>query len=233
MRLWDEIFMVKFSLTNRYIMGIFNGTDDNTVEGGIKCKKGDPGPKGVPGNPGPKGDQGNPGPKGDPGNQGPKGDQGANSSYDNTIYRRSVVGDGLSISLTNLQTKPDGNPDANTMSYYDLPSALKEQLACLIWKYGSPWWFCSDWWRSECIYIIVKSAKRQNINDCSFSRAALVCECWQLFFFSLPIQTENVFNYLTCVLAPGLLLAAHSSKQTEERERHLHSVERHHAAKTL
>ena len=95
---------------------------------GDKGDKGDQGGQGPRGVQGIKGERGPKGDQGDKGDQGPKGDQGANSFYDNTIHRRLEIGNNLIVSLTNLKTKPDGNPDIDTISYYDLPSALKEQF---------------------------------------------------------------------------------------------------------
>ena len=92
---------------------------------GDQGDKGDQGPRGVQGL---KGDRGPKGDKGDQGDQGPKGDQGPNSSYDNTIYRRSEIENTLSVAITNLNTKPDGSPDIDTTSYYNVPSALKKQF---------------------------------------------------------------------------------------------------------
>ena len=125
------------------MMGIFNDDLSPNQTIGGKGEKGDRGPRGLKGNPGSKGDQGlkgDQGPKGDrglrgikgnqglKGDQGPKGDQGVDSSYDNTIYRRSTIGNGLNISITNPQVKPDGSLNEGNISYYDLPSATKERL---------------------------------------------------------------------------------------------------------
>ena len=118
------------------------GSQGSKGDQGDKGDKGDQGPRGVQGlgTRGDKGDKddqgsrgvqglkGDRGPKGDQGDQGPKGDQGPNSSYDNTIYRRSEIGNKLSVAITNLDTKPDGTPNIDTKSYYDLPLALKKQF---------------------------------------------------------------------------------------------------------
>ena len=114
---------------------------NQTISG--KGEKGDRGPRGLKGSQGLKGDQG---PKGDQGlkgdrglrgikgNQGPKGDQGlkgdqgVGSSYDNTIYRRSTIGNGLNVSITNPQVKPDGSLNEENISYYDTTPSIKRQL---------------------------------------------------------------------------------------------------------
>ena len=68
------------------------------------------------------------GPQGIRGPAGAQGEPGSDASYDNTIYRRSTIGNGLNVSITNPQLKPDGSPNEGNISYYDLPSATKKQL---------------------------------------------------------------------------------------------------------
>ena len=66
----------------------------------------------------------------------PRGQPGTNTSYDNTIYRKSEIGN--SVAITNLHTKPGGSQSIDTASYYDLPSVLKEHFYTAQ-QFRDPW----------------------------------------------------------------------------------------------